>query len=79
MSEIDSLVEARDRLSGGEPIRVLIGHTLHSTIEIMLVPAFVGRLRATLLRDIDARIAELTPPDPEPTEAALPIPDERTA
>ncbi|MDX8513577.1 hypothetical protein [Mesorhizobium captivum] len=79
MSDLESLRNARARLSDGEPIRILIGHAMHSTMEIMLVPNFMGRLRATLLRDIDQRIADLTPPDPEPATAALPISDERTS
>jgi hypothetical protein len=74
--DLAQLRAVRGRLAAGEPIRILIGHTLHSASEIQPAGAFAAGLRAAFLADIEARIAALTPPDPPATPAAA---IERTA
>lgn len=78
MSDLASLRDARARLEEGQPIRILIGHVMHRSIEIVPAASLMTGLRAAFLCDIDERIASLTPtPDPAAPTATLPA--ERTA
>ncbi|MBZ9822309.1 hypothetical protein [Mesorhizobium sp. CA4] len=80
MSDLESLRAARARLVEGEPIRILIGHVMHRSVEIRPAAGFMASLRAAFLCDIDEAIAVLTPPpDPAAPAGALPSSDERTA
>jgi hypothetical protein len=79
MSDLQALRGARARLVDGEPIRILIGHVLHSAVEIVPAASFMTDLRAAFLCDLDEAIAGLAPPDPSAPAGALPLPDERTA
>lgn len=58
MSDLDGLLIARSRLVDGEPIRILIGHALHSAVEIVPAAKFMTDLRAAFVCDIDERISE---------------------
>ena len=68
-----ALQRAERRLADGEPVRLLIGHTLHQASEITPVGAFSARLRRQITAEIAALIAELQPPDPIAPQGALPV------
>lgn len=61
-----TLQRTHARLAASEPIRILIGHKLHSAVEIVPAGPFLAGLRAAFLADIEAQIAALTPPADPP-------------
>ncbi|TPK15204.1 hypothetical protein FJ872_19610 [Mesorhizobium sp. B2-5-9] len=58
MTDLQGLHSARVRLLDGEPIRILIGHAMHSALEIVPAAKFMADLRAAFLCDIDERISD---------------------
>lgn len=58
------------RLDAGEPLRLMVGDRLYAASEIVLTPTFQSDLRANLIAEIEARIAELS--QPEPPEPSAP-------
>jgi hypothetical protein len=50
-------VALRDRLAGGEPLRLTIG-SANAVCEIVLSPGYAAEIRSNLLKAFDARIAE---------------------
>lgn len=60
MSDLELMITTRARLDNGEPLRLLIGHTLHNAAEIVPAPKFLADLRLALACDLDEQIAILT-------------------
>lgn len=70
---LTSLQLADRRLAAGEPVRILIGHTLHDATEIVQAAPFARSLRLILSAGIARQIADLSPPDPEAPQGAMPV------
>lgn len=60
MTGLATLQRTHARLAAGEPIRILIGHSLHNAAEIEPCTALRAGLRAAFLADLERQIAALT-------------------
>ncbi|CAM5575258.1 MAG TPA: hypothetical protein VGV39_15250 [Mesorhizobium sp.] len=60
MTALEMMIATRARLDTGEPLRLLIGHTLHRASEIVPAPKFLADLRTAIACDLDEQIAALT-------------------
>lgn len=62
MSDLDTFLGLKRRLDAGEPVRILIGHTLHRASEIVPSPGFATVVRDVVAADVARAIARLREP-----------------
>jgi hypothetical protein len=67
------------RLNNGEPVRLLVGERFYDCAEIVLLAEAQSDLRARCVADIEARLAGLSTPEPDPAAASAAMPFERNA
>lgn len=72
MSLTDRLTGVLNRLRANEPIRLLIGERFYDASEIVPTAAWQAHLRAGLIADIEARLAEADSSDPDSRMPAAP-------
>jgi hypothetical protein len=60
VANVEHLRDLSDRLRQRQPLRFLIGHTLHDAAEIIPSRGWSNHIRETLVSDVEAQLLDLT-------------------